>query len=205
VKDDFFANYCRSPSILGPHIESEGNKGNEGNMPEMFNEIKANSVSLLPVAVSLDAEQGSMGETEISSQTQGVSDAVSLVCPVAPSRHVEPQNRGREHAVLYLKAGVGDEGEGAGVYNLLCDLRRQGISVRVIEDGRLAVSPSNRISKSQWQQLKRSQRAVRSLLPYMLTPDEVKASAEKHPPTAATKAAKGRARQSDDDGASRTA
>src|SRR5882762_3735151 len=68
VKHDFFASYRRSPSILDTHIESEGNKGNEGNMPGRLNEIKDNSVSLLAVAVSLDAEQGLTGETQISSQ-----------------------------------------------------------------------------------------------------------------------------------------
>jgi hypothetical protein len=83
--------------------------------------------------------------------------------------------------IAYLNIGDGDEGVYDGVYKMAVRLRQRGILLTIANDGRLVVTGvgAARLTAQDWQELRVRQRTIRALLPFMLTADEVKESAEK--------------------------
>ncbi len=186
---DFFASYRRSPQISGSSIGNSGLESLTGLSSNNANEIKdkvSGEVQTFPTQSALEGLhscpcvqtsnpaaglEGLKPSPEKIPTRKGVSQNQTLQTLKTRKNNEVVEAAGEVHT-LYLKEGAGDEGDSAGVYELLC-------AVRVVEDGRLAISPSNQILKSQWQQLNRSQRAVRALLPLLLLPEEVRESAER--------------------------
>ncbi len=64
------------------------------------------------------------------------------------------------------------------VYRLLTGLRRHGVTVRAVGGDRLVASPARLVAPWQLKSLKRLRRSVLSLLPFMLSADEIRLSRE---------------------------